>query len=146
MDTLTVAERSACMARIRSKNTKPELRVRRLVYGLGYRYRLHCKGLPCKPDLIFPGRKKIIFVHGCFWHAHVGCKVANRPKSRRSFWDAKFRRNGERDRTNERSLREAGWEVLTIWECETKSDVTLVARIQAFLGPSKSMHKRKKLS
>lgn len=138
MDTLTVAQRSERMARIRSKDTKPELRVRSLIHGLGYRYRLHRKNLPGKPDLIFPSRRKVIFVHGCFWHAHADCKVANRPKSRRSFWDAKFSRNIDRDRLNEGTLRQAGWDVFTVWECETKNPTSLSERIMAFLGPARA--------
>ena len=100
MDTLSKAERSERMARIRSKNTKPELQVRRLLHGLGYRFRLHRRDLPGSPDVVFAARRKIVFVHGCFWHGHKNCKVANRPKSRRSFWSAKFKRNRERDAMN----------------------------------------------
>src|SRR5262245_43917835 len=121
MDTLTKDERSARMSLIRSKNTQPELRVRRLLYSLGYRYRLHRRDLPGVPDLVFPSKRKILFVHGCFWHAHDNCSVANRPKTRHSFWTNKFERNKERDRANVRSLRRAGWQVLTIWECETRT-------------------------
>ncbi len=133
MDTLTAAERSERMALIRSKDTKPEWAVRQLVHRLGYRYRLHRKDLPGSPDLTFPSRKKVIFVHGCFWHAHKGCKVANRPKTHRPFWDKKFRLNVERDRANEVSLRNRGWKVLTIWECETKDHKPLAKRIRSFL-------------
>lgn len=143
MDTLTVAGRSERMARIRSTDTKPECAVRKLVHGLGYRFRLHRKELPGSPDLAFPSRKKVIFVHGCFWHAHQGCKVANRPKSRRTFWDSKFQRNVERDRLNESSLRRAGWDVLTLWECETKGTTLLATRITKFLGPANISVKRK---
>src|SRR5437899_9244114 len=105
MDTLTVAERSERMARIKSKDTKPELRVRRLVHRLGYRYRLHRKRLPGKPDLVFSSRRKVIFVHGCFWHAHEGCKVANQPKTRGEFWASKFMRNRQQDFVNQASLK-----------------------------------------
>ena len=108
MDTLTAAERSERMARIRSKDTKPELRVRQLVHRLGYRFRLHQKDLPGRPDLVFASRRKVVFVHGCFWHAHEDCSVANRPKSRSEFWNAKFERNRFRDPKNQRlSLEEA---------------------------------------
>jgi DNA mismatch endonuclease (patch repair protein) len=138
MDTLTKAERSERMARIRSKNTKPELRVRRLVHSLGYRFRLHRRDLPGSPDLVFPARRKVVFVHGCFWHGHDGCKVANRPKSRRSFWDAKFRRNRLHDARNRASLVKEGWAVFTVWECETREDVTLSRRLSRFLGPAKT--------
>jgi DNA mismatch endonuclease (patch repair protein) len=138
MDTLTVAERSERMARIRSKDTKPEWVVRRIAHALGFRYRLHVRGLPGSPDLTFKSRKKVIFVHGCFWHAHHGCKTANRPKSRRPYWDEKFRRNVERDAINERALRQNGWGVLTIWECETKKVARLGTRIASFLGLDKN--------
>lgn len=138
MDTLTVAERSERMARIPSKDTKPERLVRTLVHRLGYRFRLHRKDLPGSPDLTFPSRKKIIFIHGCFWHAHQDCSVANRPKSRRSFWMQKFRRNVARDRRNEKLLRQTGWSVLTVWECEAKNTTRLTSRIVKFLGPKLS--------
>jgi DNA mismatch endonuclease (patch repair protein) len=88
--------------------------------------------------MTFPSRKKVLFVHGCFWHAHQGCKVANRPKSRRPYWDAKFRRNVERDQANERHLEGAGWDVLTVWECELKGVAALARRIATFLGPAKA--------
>lgn len=143
MDIMTVAERSERMSRIRSKDTKPELRVRHILHRLGYRYRLHRKDLPGVPDLTFPSRKKALFVHGCFWHAHRGCKIANRPKTRRSFWDAKFKHNQARDRANERSLRKQGWDVFTVWECQTKSDDLLVKRLSLFLGPAKTKNLRK---
>src|SRR5258708_5777321 len=129
MDTLTVAQRSARMASIRSKHTKPERAVRSLVHGLGYRYRLHRKDLPGSPDLTFPSRKKIIFVHGCFWKANQNCEVANQPKPRRSYWLSKFRTNVVRDRRNRRQLRKAGWDVMTVWECETKATALLTSRI-----------------
>jgi DNA mismatch endonuclease, patch repair protein len=125
MDSMTVAERSERMARIRSKDTKPELRVRQLLHRLGYRFRLHRKDLPGSPDLVFPSRRKVIFVHGCFWHAHDACKVANRPKSRQSFWDSKFKRNRLRDIANQKALRQHGWRVYTVWECETKAEARL---------------------
>jgi DNA mismatch endonuclease (patch repair protein) len=134
MDTLTVAQRSERMARIRSKDTKPELAVRSIVHRLGYRFRLHRRDLAGMPDLVFSSRKKAIFVHGCFWHAHQGCKVANRPKSRQEFWDAKLARNKQRDKLNEARLKTDGWDVATIWECETRAPELIVARIVEFLG------------
>lgn len=133
MDTLTPRERSERMSRIRSKDTKPELAVRRLLHALGYRYRLHRRDLPGVPDLVFPARRKAIFVHGCFWHGHPGCKVANRPKSRTHFWDEKFKRNRERDELNTTRLADQGWDVLTVWECETKNPVELVKNLKHFL-------------
>jgi DNA mismatch endonuclease (patch repair protein) len=138
MDTLTAAERSARMAKIKSKDTQPELRVRQIVHRLGYRFRLHRKDLPGRPDLVFPSRRKVIFVHGCFWHGHQGCKVANRPKSRRGFWDAKFQSNRIRDAKNQRLLKQDGWRVLTVWECQTKGSEELNARLLRFLGPARA--------
>lgn len=144
MDIMSAAERSERMARIRSKDTQPELRVRHIVHSLGYRYRLHRKDLPGMPDLTFSSKRKVIFVHGCFWHAHKGCKVANRPKTRRPFWDAKFKRNKARDRTNMRLLRKQGWGVCTIWECETRRDILIVRRLSQFLGPAKKKSRASK--
>jgi DNA mismatch endonuclease, patch repair protein len=135
MDTLTKAERSERMARIRSKDTQPELRVRRIVHALGYRYRLHRRDLPGCPDLVFPSRRKIVFVHGCFWHSHQGCVIANKPKSRSDFWVEKFERNKLRDARNQEALKLDGWRVFTVWECETKGITTLATRLSRFLGP-----------
>ena len=136
LDTLTVRERSERMSRIRSRDTKPEMRVRRLVHGLGYRYRLHAKDLPGRPDLVFRPRRKVIFVHGCFWHRHEGCSRNRTPKSpeRHSFWRDKLDGNARRDRLNEATLQRIGWEILVIWECETKDLDPLVERVRAFLG------------
>lgn len=136
LDPLTVRERSERMSRVRSKDTKPEMRVRRLVHGLGYRYRLHARDLPGRPDLVFRPRCKVIFVHGCFWHRHEGCSRNRIPKSpeRRQFWRDKLDGNVRRDRRNQAALREMGWDVLVIWECETKGESErLIDRIRAFL-------------
>ncbi len=138
MDTLTPSQRSKRMALIRSKDTKPEMIVRQCAHRLGYRYRIHRKDLPGVPDLVFPSRKKIIFVHGCFWHAHDGCKVSNRPKTRRAFWNKKFHRNKERDDVTERKLRKAGWNVLVVWECEVADAAWLETRLVIHLGPARS--------
>jgi DNA mismatch endonuclease (patch repair protein) len=135
MDTLTKAQRSERMGRIRSKDTKPEMVIRRALFGLGYRYQIHRKDLPEKPDIVFPGRKKALFVHGCFWHAHQNCKVANMPKSRTEYWRAKFERNVERDKQNKRRLRLLGWGTLTIWECQIKRKERVVGRLASYLGP-----------
>jgi DNA mismatch endonuclease (patch repair protein) len=143
MDTLTRAERSERMARIRSKDTKPELRVRRLVHGLGYRYRLHRRDLPGCPDLVFPSRRKVVFVNGCFWHGHEGCAVANMPKSRSDFWAEKFKRNQVRDAKNKKALKKDGWRVLTVWECETKGVAALMSRLARFLGPAKELDRER---
>ncbi len=133
MDRLTPEQRSRLMSRIRSKNTKPEITVRRLVFSLGYRYRLHSKHLPGSPDLVFPGRKKVIFVNGCFWHGHSGCRFSCLPKSRIEFWQTKIDRNRERDRENIASLEAADWRVLTVWQCELKDINELSRRLEIFL-------------
>ena len=126
-------ERSALMARIGSKDTKPELTVRKLLHGLGYRYRLHRRDLPGTPDICFPGRKKVIFVHGCFWHRH-GCRRTTTPSTRTSYWRQKFDRNVVRDRRNLDDLDKLGWETLVVWECEVADLPTLTERLVAFLS------------
>ena len=133
MDTLTPAERSARMALVRAKDTKPELMVRRFVHGMGYRYQLHRRDLPGTPDMVFPGRGKVIFVHGCFWHRHARCALARLPKSRGDFWLPKLTANAERDARNGRALRQLGWGVLTIWECQLRDTAALANRIRRFL-------------
>jgi DNA mismatch endonuclease Vsr len=122
------------MSAIRGRDTKPELRVRRLLHALGYRFRLHRRDLPGRPDIVFPGRRKVIFVHGCFWHRH-GCRNAVLPRARRDWWESKLSRNVERDAGNVAALEFLDWTVLTIWECETKADSDLVEIVQRFLGP-----------
>lgn len=133
MDTVSAERRSEIMRRVRSVNTGPELAVRRLAHGLGYRFRLHRRDLPGRPDLVFPGRHKVIFVHGCFWHRHKGCALARIPKSRVEFWSRKLEGNARRDGRNERALRQAGWGVMTIWECQTRDLARLATRIGRFL-------------
>jgi len=130
MDTLTPERRSALMARIRSKDTGPEMIVRRLVHGMGYRYRLHRRGLPGTPDLVFPARSKVIFVHGCFWHMHSKC--VRLPKTRTHYWGPKLEANRKRDLAARRKLRALGWKALIIWECELRGD-DLAERIATFL-------------
>lgn len=110
------------MSQVRSKNTSPEMRVRQLAHAMGFRFRLHRKNLPGKPDLVFPRYRVAFFVHGCFWHRHSNCAKASTPKSQTDFWTSKFERNVERDRRNEEALNALGWRVLVIWECETKTD------------------------
>jgi len=134
MDTLTRAERSKRMALIRSRDTKPEIRVRRLVHKLGFRYRLHRADLPGKPDLVFPGRRKVLFVHGCFWHRHPRCTLARLPKSRLRFWLPKLDENRRRDLRNLRKLRKLGWAPEVVWECELSKTALLESRIRTFLG------------
>lgn len=135
-DTLTKKERSARMAAVRHRDTTPELVVRRMVHGMGYRYRLHGRSLPGRPDLVFRKRRKVIQVHGCFWHRHASpsCKLARLPKSRLEFWLPKLEGNRQRDLANETKLTALGWGYLTIWECELKSPASLRKRIRAFLG------------
>ena len=129
---MTTEERSMQMSLVRSKDTKPELRVRRLVHGLGFRYRLHRTGLPGKPDLVFPSRRKVILVHGCFWHGH-NCKLGRMPKSNLEYWRKKIATNQARDRKTLESLRELGWECLTVWECSLHDECKLAERIKQFL-------------
>lgn len=132
MDSLSKAERSERMGRVRSKDTKPEMAVRRLVHSLGYRYRLHVADLPGKPDLVFPSRRCVIFVHGCFWHRHAGCPRCRLPKSRLEFWKPKLEANKRRDSANKRRLTQLGWRYLVVWECQI--DKNLPDRITEFLG------------
>lgn len=127
-DRLTSEERSRNMARIRSTNTGPEMRVRRAAHALGLRYRLHRRDLPGTPDIVFPSRRIAVFVHGCFWHRHEGCGKSTTPKSRVPFWTEKFARNVQRDTETQQALRTAGWMPVVIWECETNDPVRL-ARI-----------------
>jgi DNA mismatch endonuclease (patch repair protein) len=133
MDKLTKAERSVLMSRIRSKDSKPELIVRRTAHRMGFRYRLHSSKLPGSPDLVFARRKKVIFVHGCFWHGHDCRAGRNRPESRKEYWDAKLERNMRRDRKNSFSLRRQGWSVLAVWECQTGDAARLARRLRSFL-------------
>lgn len=110
------------MSRIRGKDTKPEVLLRSLLHRRGFRFRLHAPGLPGKPDIVLPKYRTVIFVHGCFWHRHKGCSNATMPKTRSGFWTEKFRRTVERDREKQTQLESAGWQVLTVWECELNAD------------------------
>jgi DNA mismatch endonuclease (patch repair protein) len=125
------------MAKIRSGDTKPEMIVRRLLHARGFRYRLHRKDLPGKPDLVFGPRRKAIFIHGCFWHQHdaAGCLDGRKPKSNTGYWHSKLDRNVERDRQHLAELAEKGWDTLVIWECQTKDAEALLREIEEFLGP-----------
>lgn len=140
-DTMSKAERSRRMAMVRGKNMKPEVAVRKLVHGLGYRYRLHKKDLPGMPDMVFKSKKKVIFVHGCFWHRHDNCKLARLPKSRLDFWKTKLEGNKKRDEENQKRLNEMGWEYLVIWECEVKDKQNIRDKIQSFLDRGKRAEK-----
>jgi DNA mismatch endonuclease, patch repair protein len=133
MDKLSSERRGWLMSRIKSKNTTPEIAVRRLIYGLGYRYRLHDKRLPGKPDLVFWGRRRVIFVNGCFWHGHQGCRYATIPKTRVDFWQAKIEKNHARDQRNIEALEASGWRVLTIWQCELKTIDILTDKLYGFI-------------
>jgi len=134
VDNLSLAERSEIMARVRSKNSRPELLVRKLVFALGYRYRLHAKDLPGHPDIVLRKIRKVIFVHGCFWHRHGGCALARLPKSRLDFWLPKLEGNRKRDERNKKALLRGGWKVLTIWECQIRGSDPLTARVRRFLN------------
>lgn len=122
------------MGLVRGKDTRPEMFVRRAAHAMGYRFRLHRRDLPGSPDVVFPSKRSVIFVHGCFWHRHPGCRRASIPSTRQEFWQAKFHRNVERDRRNEAELRAAGWRVFIVWECETKNIDELRDRLQQFLN------------
>lgn len=135
-DRVSPAQRSANMRRIKGRDTAPELLVRRLAHAMGYRYRLHRSDLPGKPDLLFGPRRKVIFVHGCFWHQHDACRAGRVLASNASYWAPKLRRNTERDAAARAALEAHGWRVLTIWECETGDEPVLRARLSDFLGPA----------
>lgn len=125
------------MRSVRSKDTSAELIVRRLSHRMGARFRLHGPGLPGRPDLVFPSRRLCIFVHGCFWHRHPGCRLSSMPTSNVQFWTEKFERNIERDATKEAQLRALGWRVETVWECETRKPAILAVRLAALLFPDR---------
>ena len=132
-DTVSPQTRSRIMSRITSKDTKPELRVRRLLHSLGYRYRLHRTDLPGRPDLVFASRRKIVLVNGCFWHYHRGCVDAHIPAGNRDYWPPKLTRTRARDERNIRLLREKGWAVMTVWECQLNDLATTTDRLVRFL-------------
>lgn len=136
----TDPQRSRIMRQVKGKGTKLELAVRRLVHSLGYRYRLHRRDLPGCPDLVFSPRRKVIFVHGCFWHGHDCRRGARQPKTNPDYWRQKIERNRTRDNTAQEALKAAGWDVLTIWECEVR-DPILANRIRRFLGDNIDSHK-----
>lgn len=139
-DTLSPRQRSERMGLVRDKDTKPELLVRRLVHSMGYRYRLHSRKLPGHPDMVFASREKVIFVHGCFWHRHgevspgVDCPLTRLPKSKLDFWIPKFEKNKLRDKENQAKLRDMGWDLLVVWECQLGDVDELSLRIREFLN------------
>ena len=131
-DIFSPARRSEIMGLVRSKDTRPEMTVRRMLHNAGYRYRLHAEGLPGCPDVVFSARKKAIFIHGCFWHRHT-CSCATLPKSNCDYWERKQARNAARDRKAILALRKSGWRVLVVWECEIKDAKRLHRRLLRFL-------------
>jgi DNA mismatch endonuclease, patch repair protein len=126
--------RSALMRAVRRKDTKPEMMVRRMLHSRGWRYRVHRKDLPGTPDLVFPSRRKVVFVHGCFWHGH-DCRQGRTPETRREFWLKKAEDNRTRDRRVEQTLNEQGWQTLVVWQCELKQPQEILGKIERFLGP-----------
>lgn len=139
MDRISRDERSRLMGRIGPKDTQPELAVRRAIHARGLRYRLHSKKLPGRPDLVFPSRRLVIFVHGCFWHRHLGCSNCTTPRTRPEFWNAKFEANVARDTRIIGELKVAGWRVAIIWECETEKPDTLTARFDDIFGRARGL-------
>jgi len=133
-DIISSERRSANMRAVRSKHTKPEICVRQIVHKLGFRFRLHRKELPGKPDLAFIGKRKVIFVHGCFWHQHIGCKRATTPQTNSQFWRNKLAKNVKRDLEHTQCLKANGWKVLVVWGCETKDKFELSERLRSFLA------------
>ncbi len=133
MDIYDGATRSATMRAVRSSDTGAEMTVRRMLHGAGYRYRLHVKTLPGKPDITFPSRRKVIFVHGCFWHQHTGCKNADRPASNCEYWNSKLDRNVLRDAENITALKSMGWDVHIVWECQIRDADSLMQELRQYL-------------
>ena len=133
VDNLSPEQRSRLMSRVRGKDTQPEMVVRRLAHRLGYRFRLHLRDLPGSPDLVFPGRRKVVFVHGCYWHRH-GCKKTTTPKSNTQFWQKKFDDNVKRDQKNLDDLANRGWDAMVVWQCQTRQIDDLAERLLDFLG------------
>lgn len=133
VDVLTLRQRSRCMSAIKSANTAPEIIIRRLAHSMGYRFRLHVKTLPGKPDLVFPHFRSVIFVHGCFWHLHT-CSDGHIPKSRLAYWGPKLKLNQKRDTRRRKELRKLGWRVLVIWECQLKNRTAVKKRLKHFLN------------
>ncbi|WP_092974499.1 very short patch repair endonuclease [Ralstonia sp. NFACC01] len=138
MDSVSPEKRSRIMSRIRGKNTKPELAVRKIAHALGFRFRLHRRDLPGSPDLVFPRLRKVIFVHGCFWHRHQGCRFAYTPKSNTDFWMSKLEANIRRDASACVALQNAGWDILVVWECEIADTPKLSQKLRTFLESASS--------
>jgi DNA mismatch endonuclease (patch repair protein) len=132
-DVFSEEKRSWIMARVRGRDTKPEIIVRSFVHRMGYRFRIHCRELPGNPDIVLPRHRKAIFVHGCFWHGHKRCPRSKRPTTNMSFWDQKLDRNVLRDKKSLRALRRNGWNVLVVWQCETRNPKKLLRKLARFL-------------
>jgi len=132
-DVFSKEKRSWIMSRVKGRNTKPEILVRSLVHRMGYRFRLHRRDLPGNPDIVLPRHRKVIFVHGCFWHGHKGCPRSKRPTTNESFWNRKLDGNIERDRLYSAELSGMGWKVLVVWECETRTPEELLRKLERFL-------------
>ena len=126
--------RSRNMSAIKSKNTKPEIKVRKVLHSMGYRFRLHRKDLPGSPDIVLPKYKTVIFVHGCFWHRHENCKYASNPKTRKEFWENKFKTNVKRDKEIQEKIKNIGWKSVVIWECEVRNIESIEEKIKRFLN------------
>ena len=141
-DTRSPEQRSRIMRSVRTKNTGPEMLLRRLLFKEGYRYRLHSKNLPGRPDLAFPGRRKVVFVHGCFWHGH-DCAKGRAPKSRVDYWGPKLASNQERDARRVNELNELGWSSLTVWQCELNDTVAALQRVKKFLDNGSKFDRHK---
>lgn len=135
MDSISPERRSWNMSRIRGSDTRPEMAVRSLLHRAGFRFRLHVRGLPGRPDIVLPRHRTVVFVHGCFWHRHPGCRCAYNPKTRRGFWQSKFRANRRRDSRNLRALQSLGWRTIVVWECELAKPDVLAARLMRSLRP-----------
>jgi len=133
----TPESRSRIMRAVKGRDTSLEMTIRRLIFSMGYRYRLHRKDLPGKPDLVFPSRRKVLFIHGCFWHGHDCKRGARVPKTNREYWEKKIARNQARDVKNKAALQSLGWDVLIIWECQIKDEAALKQRLSEFLGALK---------
>ena len=139
-DSVSPEVRSRIMAQVKSKGMKPEMQIRRLLHGLGYRYRLHRSDLPGKPDLVFPSRQKVVFVNGCFWHGHIGCDRVRIPATNRDYWLTKLDRNQARDARNIALLEQSGWAVLTVWECHLQDVSAVTECLLTFLGRPNADH------
>ena len=136
-DVFTKSKRSEVMSRIRSRDTGPERAVRSMLHRMGYRFRLHRKDLPGKPDIVLPRYRAVVLVHGCFWHRHPGCRFAYVPKSRKAFWREKFADNVRRDKSVRKQLAALGWRVVTVWECELRCPAEVAARLDGLLKAAK---------